>query len=416
MRTGTAGRPDSRSDCIVEIEPLRSGGIRVEVESKVSSMYGTSIERLTGEVLRALGLEHARVSIHDQGALPFVLAARIEAAAKRLSLRGEFLPPGPKVPPPLPERDRLRRTRLYLPGDQPKFFPNAGLHRPDAVILDLEDSVHPEAKDAARILVRNALRLLDFEGAERMVRINQGRPGMEDLRAILPSLPDTIVIPKCESPDQVNAVEREAQRILKERSISREFYLLPIIESALGVEHAYPVATASERVCALAIGLEDYTADIGAERTPQGLESLHARQVVLNAAKAAGVQALDSVYSDVDDAEGLERSCREARAMGFDGKGCIHPRQIALIHTAFAPTEREIAWAQQVVLAFEQAQKNRSTMIAVGSKMIDPPVVKRALRQMAQAIAAGKVPQEWRRSVRPIQISADPGLSQSEGD
>jgi citrate lyase subunit beta/citryl-CoA lyase len=211
-------------------------------------------------------------------------------------------------------------------------------------------------------------------------------------------------------------VEREAQRILKERSISREFYLLPIIESALGVEHAYRVATASERVCALAIGLEDYTADIGAERTPHGLESLHARQVVLNAAKATGVQALDSVYSDVDDAEGLERSCREARAMGFDGKGCIHPRQIALIHTAFAPTEREIAWAQQVVLAFEQAQKDRSNMIAVGSKMIDPPVVKRALRQMAQAIATGKVPQEWRRSVRPIQVSADPGLSQSEGD
>jgi citrate lyase subunit beta/citryl-CoA lyase len=295
-------------------------------------------------------------------------------------------------------------------------MPNAGLHRPDAVILDLEDSVHPEDKAAARLLVRNALRTIDFAGAERMVRINQGRTGLEDLHAVMSGLPDTIVIPKCESAEQVVAVEREAQRIMRERGHTRGFLLLPIIESALGVEHGFAIASASERICALSIGLEDYTADIGAERTVEGRESLFARQAVLNAAKAAGIQALDSVFSDVSDVEGLERSCREARSLGFDGKGCIHPRQIQAIHEAFAPTEREIAWAQQVVLAFEEAQKQRTNVVALGSRMIDPPVVQRAVRQTELAISAGKISGEWRITTPLIQTVVDPDLPLAEGE
>jgi len=417
MKNAAAGSPEKRSDCYVEVAPRNRGGIDVAMKSKVASLYGRTILGLVHEVLDSLGVRHARVRIEDQGALPFVIAARVETAARRShpSIRGEYVTPVRTIAA-APERERMRRTRLYLPGNQPKFFPNAGLHRPDCIILDLEDSVHPGEKDAARILVRNALRSLDFHGAERMVRINQGRTGLEDLQAVMPALPDVIVIPKCESPDQVQEVEYEAHRALRTRGLAREFYLLPIIESALGVEHAYAIASTTERVCGLSIGLEDYTADIGAERTADGRESLYARQRLLNAARAAGIQALDSVFSDVDDEVGLARSCREARSMGFDGKGCIHPRQIAVIHEAFQPTDREIAWSQQVVLAFEAAQKDRSSVVAVGSRMIDPPVVRRALRQMAQAIAAGKVSPGWRRHVDRIPEQKDAEIPLAEGE
>jgi citrate lyase subunit beta/citryl-CoA lyase len=178
----------------------------------------------------------------------------------------------------------------------------------------------------------------------------------------------------------VKLVEAELRAIERDLKLKRTILLLPIIESALGVVNAYLIATASTRVCALAVGLEDYTADIGVERTAEGRESLFARGAVVNAAKAAGVQALDSVFSDVDDLEGLRLSTLEAKSLGFEGKGCIHPRQIPVVHAAFAPTAQEIERAKQVVAASREAEKSGSGVVALGSKMIDPPVVRRAER------------------------------------
>jgi citrate lyase subunit beta/citryl-CoA lyase len=265
---------------------------------------------------------------------------------------------------------------------------NAGLHKPDGIILDLEDSVAPPEKDAARTLVRNALRSIDFKDSERMVRINQGDRGLEDLEFIAAHNVHVVLIPKVESAEQVIAVDKKISELLAAKAIGRPVYLMPIVESALGAIRAYEIATASPNIVALTIGLEDYTADIGVQRTDEGRESFWARCQVINAARAAGVQPIDSVYSDVANMEGLRQAVLEAKGLGFDGKGCIHPRQITVIHEAFAPTEAELTKARRIVEAFEEAQKMGLGVVSLGSKMIDPPVVKRAQRivRLAEAM------------------------------
>jgi len=374
-----------RSDLHVTFEPRPSGGIEIELESRVAPYYGESIRAQAGAVLEALGVPHARLTIHDEGALPFVIAARIEFAVRRAGLATGLraLPPQIPLPPPAP-RDRLRRSRLYLPGSEPKYFINAALHAPDAVILDLEDSVHPAEKDAARILVRNALRAVDFGAAERMVRINQLPLGLADLEEILPETPDLILIPKVEYPEQIVEVERHTRNISQ-----RPPWLMPILESALGIENAYAIATASNLNAALTIGLEDYTADLGVAKTAEGVESHYARSRTVNAARAAGLQAIDSVYGDVADMDGLRRWGHASRALGFEGMGCIHPLQIAVIHECFAPSQAEIDKALKIVAAFEEAQARGLGVVSLGSKMIDPPVVERALKLTKRARAMG---------------------------
>lgn len=400
MARAEAGRrgEDIRSDCWISIETKPDRGPDILVTSKVKTIYGESIERLITEGLELFGIKNARVEIEDQGALPFVIMARLEAAVKRIGIGNskEFLPeilPTSTYPT---SRERLRRSRLYLPGNEPKFMINAGLHKPDGVILDLEDSVHPSEKDSARILVRNALRQIDFMGAERMVRINQGDLGLEDLRFVIPHNVHIILIPKCESAEHVRRVDERIEEICRDLGIERKIYLMPIIESALGTVRAYEIATASPNNVALTIGLEDYTADIGTTRTAEGRESFWARSQIVNAARAAGIQPIDTVFSDVRDMEGLRQSVLEAKSLGFEGKGCIHPRQIAVIHEAFAPSSDEIEKAKRIVLAFEEAERKGLGVVSLGSKMIDPPVVKRALHTINAAIAAAKLTPDWR--------------------
>jgi len=393
-RTSEAGRwgADVRSDLYVRIEPRSRGGIDIELESRVKPYYGDAIRRQAEEVLEALGVRHAQIQIRDEGALPFVIAARIEAAVRRAGL-GEgtrVLPSRIALPEPS-SRDRMRRSRLYVPGSEPKYFINAALHGADGVILDLEDSVHSSEKDAARLLVRNALRAVDFLQCERMVRINQLPLGLEDLDEIVPESPDLILVPKVENPGQVIEAGKRIEAVKADYGISRPIWLMPILESALGIENAFAIATASEQIAALTIGLEDYTADLGVVKTATGAESLFARQRVVNAAHAAGVQAIDSVFGDVGDMEGLRAWGLNSRALGFEGMGCIHPLQIAVIHEAFSPTAAEIDRTRKIVAAYNEAQERGLGVVSLGSKMIDPPVVNRALKLMARAKAMGLV-------------------------
>jgi len=271
---------------------------------------------------------------------------------------------------------------------------NAGLHRPDGVILDLEDSVHPAEKDAARLLVRNALRCVDFGGAERIVRINQGPLGLEDLEAVVPEAPEMILIPKVETAEQVREVADRIQAIRQESGIASSIWLMPILESGLGIENAFAIASATDTVTALTIGLEDYTADLGVVKTREGDETAWARSRLVNAARAAGVQAIDSVYGDVADEEGLLAWGRRARGMGFVGMGCIHPRQIRIIHEAFAPTALELEKARRILAAFEEAQARGLGVVSLGTKMIDRPVVLRAQQLVERAREAGLIGEE----------------------
>jgi citrate lyase subunit beta/citryl-CoA lyase len=393
-RTGTAGHygPDVRSDLQVRIEIHDAGGIVVEIESRVKTYYGDAIRRQAEEVLEALGVRHARVEIHDEGALPFVVAARIEATVRRAGLgqNTRVLPDRLRLPEPS-ARDRVRRSRLYVPGSEPKYFINAALHGADAVILDLEDSVHVSEKDSARLVVRNALRAVDFLECERMVRINQLPLGLEDLNEIVPESPDLVLIPKVETPNQVLEVTTRIAEIKADYGITRPIWIMPILESALGIENALAIAKASDKIVALTIGLEDYTADLGVVKTSAGAESLYARQSVVNAARAAGIQAIDSVFGDVGDLEGLRAWGLTSRALGFEGMGCVHPTQIPVIHEAFAPSNAEIERARKIVTAYNDAQERGIGVVSLGSKMIDPPVVQRALKLIARAQAMGLI-------------------------
>ncbi len=218
----------------------------------------------------------------------------------------------------------------------------------------------------ARLLVRNALRAVDFGGCERMVRINQVPLGLEDLDAIVPEAPELILIPKTETVEQVKEVDERILNVLAHDGLAHSIWLMPILESALGLENAFAIASASPRVVALTIGLEDYTADLGVVKTAEGAETLFARQRLVNAAKAAHIQAIDSVYGDIDDLDGLRAWGLRSRAMGFEGMGCVHPRQIPVIHEAFAPTAEEIEKAERIVAAFDEAKAKGLGVVSLG--------------------------------------------------
>ena len=400
---GTAGNqgPGIRSDCHITLELKNNGGIKINLTSKVDALYKKSIQDLATQILDFFRVEHAVLDINDRGALPFVLAARIEAAIKQvLETDAEFwldLIPENKYQT---EKDKTRRSRLYLPGNSPKLMLNAGIHQPDAVILDLEDSVAVDKKEEARLIVRNALRAINFYGAERMVRINQLPMGLEDLEHVVPHHVNLVLIPKCESAEQVLSVDQKITQILTEKQLNYPVYIMPIIESALGVIKAFEIASASQRVAALSIGLEDYTADLGTSRTLEGRESFFARNQLVNAAKAVGIQAIDSVFSDIADMDALRIVVLESKSLGFDGMGCIHPRQIKVIHGAFAPSEAEIEKAKKIVIAFEEATDKGLGVVSLGSKMIDPPVVKRALKTIAVALETGLLPEDWKEQIQ----------------
>jgi len=397
-KQSTAGNhgPGVKSDCYVELELLPYGGIEIELKSKVKDLYGESIKRLANEILEDFGIKNARLNIDDSGALDFVLAARIEAAIKKLvETDHEYLLPVIEENKTASAKDQFRFSRLYLPGNSPKLMINAGIHHPNGIILDLEDSVAPDKKFEARFIVRNALRAVNFYGAERMVRINQIPDGLDDLRYLVPHHVNLILVPKAEEAEDILRVNEVIDILKKEHGITQPVWLMPIIESAKGVMHAYEIASAAANVVSLAIGLEDYTADLGTRRTNKGDESFFARSMVVNAARAAGIQPIDSVFSDVSDMEALAKNVQTSKGLGFDGMGCIHPRQIAVIHENFAPAPEEIEKAKKIVLAFKDAEAKGLGVVSLGSKMIDPPVVKRAQNTIEMAINMGKLDKDW---------------------
>ncbi len=397
--TGIAGNKGKgvSSDAEVEFQVTSNGGIDIQIESKVKALYGARIQKLTEDILIFFQIKNVIVKITDAGALDFVLAARLEAAIKKAfpEKKEEFLLPMLDENLGESQKEAFRFSRLYLPGNTPKLMINAGIHYPNGLILDLEDAVAPDKKFEARFLVRNALRNLRFYGAERMVRINQGGRGLEDLEYAIPHHVNLILVPKCESAEELKIVDRKIQSLRISYQIDHPVWLMPIIESAKGVLNAYEIASVSENVVAIAIGLEDYTADLGTRRSNEGSESFFARSMVVNTARAAGIQPIDSVFSDVSDMDALAENVKRSKALGFDGMGCIHPRQIKVIHDNFTPEVAEIEKAKKIYLAFKEAESKGLGVVSLGSKMIDPPVVKRASKTIELAISMGKLEKNW---------------------
>ncbi len=391
-KISTAGNygKEIRSDCKVTIELTKNDGLKIDLVSKVKEYFGDDIISLAKDVFEFFEVKHAKITIEDRGALDYVIAARIESAIKQLiDTDKEFLLPVIAENTNGTRKDRHRRSRLYLPGNTPKLALNAGIHKPDAIILDLEDSVAPAKKAEATILVRNALRSVNFYGAERMVRINQLPMGLDDLNYLIPHNVNLILVPKCETVQQIEKVNTTIAKIKKEKKLKYDIWLMPIIESALGVINSFQIACC-DNVVALAIGLEDYTADLGTQRTTEGTETFFARSQIVNSAHAAKIQPIDSVFSDVNNMEALKENVLRSKSLGFSGMGCIHPRQIPIIHSGYAPTEKEIEKARKIVEAYNEAKKKGLGVVALGSKMIDAPVVKRAQKTLDMATIGGK--------------------------
>ncbi|WP_163515305.1 aldolase/citrate lyase family protein [Gelidibacter japonicus] len=385
-----------RSDCFMTFELKTEGGIKLTLSSKVESIYGEHIRLLCLKILDYFEVKHAVLDIEDSGALDFVIAARLESVIKQSKASDkEFLQELITENTLITNKKRNRITRLYLPGNTPSLMINSGIHQPDGVILDLEDSVAYLKKHEARFLVRNALRSLNFLGAERMVRINQFPEGLKDLPYLIPHNVNVILIPKCENEVQIKTIVGHIEMIQKKSKTINPVWLMPIIESAKGVLNIVEIAKSSNTIVAIAIGLEDLTADLGVSRTHLGIESLFARSQIITTCKAFGIQPIDSVFSDVEDLEGLKENVLASKSLGFEGMGCIHPRQIEIIRRYFAPSDDEIEEAKSIIVAYNLAIEKGLGVISLGTKMIDVPVVEKAKHIIKHAIELGRLDENW---------------------
>ena len=289
---------------------------------------------------------------------------------------------------------RLLRSLLYVPGNMPSMLQNMPVFHCDAVIIDLEDAVPHTEKDAARRLVRRFLEGYRDRDKEILVRINAlDTPwGQADLREVIPALPDGVRLPKADTPEVVERLDTLLTELEEERGLEiGRFRILPSIESALGVINCIDIAQSSSRLLGLAFGAEDYTASMEIERTKAGDELMNARARVVWAAKAAGIPAIDSIFADVKDMEGLRRETELVKALGYTGKSLVNPRQIEVVHAVFAPKPEEIAYALEVLEAIQRARELGTGVISLGGKMVDAPVVKRAYRTLRTAHAQGLI-------------------------
>lgn len=292
---------------------------------------------------------------------------------------------------------RLRRTMLFVPGNNPGMIKDAGIYSQDSIMFDLEDSVSLGEKDAARFLVYQALSSMDYGDKELVVRINDPatKGGREDLEAIVRTRRAVIRLPKTETAEDMLACEREIARIERESGIEEgSTLMMAAIESAAGVLNAREIACSSKRLIGIALGAEDYVTDLKTSRSPGGIELLFGRSMILLAARAAGIDAIDTVYSDVNNEEGFRAEVELIHQLGFDGKSIINPRQIKTVHEVYTPTEKDISKALAVMDAIEEANRKGSGVISLNGKMVDRPIVLRAQRVLALARAAGVLREE----------------------
>ncbi len=286
----------------------------------------------------------------------------------------------------------MRRSMLFLPGNNPNMLINGNCLGSDAVIFDLEDAVAPDQKDAARILVRNTMRYMDFRGCEIIVRINSiDTPyWKQDIDTILPYKPNLILLPKTSSAEDVRQADAYISEVEAKLGIEKNTVgLMPLIETAMGVENAFAIATGASRVEALFLGAEDLTADLRCKRTKEGREIEYARTRLVVAARAAGVDVYDTPFTDVNDDEGIWTDAQLAKALGFTGKASISPRHVEVINQVFSPTQKDVDYAYEVMDAIALAKEQGKGAISLHGKMIDAPIVARAEQTIAMAQALG---------------------------
>lgn len=292
--------------------------------------------------------------------------------------------------------ERLRRTMLFMPGNNPSMLQSAGILGADSIILDLEDAVSITEKDAARILVRNAIKSIDFYDTEVVVRINplSSGFGIEDVTEIGRVKPDALMVTKATEEDVRRVCEILTKVEMEEGFEAGSIKLFPLIETAYGLETIHSVIKASNRVVGILLGAEDLTADLGIKRTREGEELFYARSKVAAACRAHKIDAIDTPFADMEDCEGFVNDIHRAKSLGMTGKAAINPRQVDTIHEIFAPSEEEINYAQRVIRAMEEAKKESKGVFALDGKMVDAPIIARAENVIKKARLAGLI-KEW---------------------
>ncbi|SQI99738.1 citrate (pro-3S)-lyase subunit beta [Aggregatibacter aphrophilus] len=276
---------------------------------------------------------------------------------------------------------KLRRSMLFVPGSNAAMLSNSFIYKPDSIMFDLEDAVALKEKDSARLLVAHALQHPLYQEIETVVRVNllDSEFGLLDLNAVVRAGVDVVRMPKTETAQDVVDMDNAITDI--EKACRREVgstKMLAAIESPLGITQANQIATASKRLIGIALGAEDYVRNLKTERSPEGIELLFARCSILQAARAAGIQAFDTVYSNANNEEGFLKEAALIKQLGFDGKSLINPRQIELLHNLFAPTQKDVDQAKRIIEAAEEAEKQGSGVVSLNGKMIDAPIIDRA--------------------------------------
>ncbi|HES0454160.1 TPA: citrate (pro-3S)-lyase subunit beta [Streptococcus pyogenes] len=292
--------------------------------------------------------------------------------------------------------ERLRRTMMFVPGANAAMLRDAPLFGADSIMFDLEDSVSLKEKDTSRALVHFALKTFDYSSVETVVRVNGlDSCGALDTEAVVLAGVNVIRLPKTETAQDIIDVEAVIERVERENGIEvGRTRMMAAIESAEGVLNARDIAKASKRLIGIALGAEDYVTNMKTRRYPDGQELFFARSMILHAARAAGIAAIDTVYSDVNNTEGFQNEVRMIKQLGFDGKSVINPRQIPLVNEIYTPTKKEIDHAKQVIWAIREAESKGSGVISLNGKMVDKPIVERAERVIALATAAGVLSEE----------------------
>lgn len=292
--------------------------------------------------------------------------------------------------------ERLRRTMMFVPGSNAGMMRDATLYGADSIMFDLEDSVSLNEKDSARTLVHFALKTFDYSSVETVVRINGlDTAGKLDIEAMVLAGINVIRLPKTENAQDIIDVEAEIKKVEEENGIEvGTTRMMAAIESPGGTLNARDIAHASDRLVGIALGAEDYVTSMKTTRSSEGVELIFARSMILHAAREAGIAAIDTVYSDVDNEEGLRAEVEHIKQLGFDGKSVINPRQIPVVNDIYAPTDEEIQNAKEVIWAIEEAESKGSGVIALDGQMIDKPIVERAERVIAMAKAANLISKE----------------------
>lgn len=279
------------------------------------------------------------------------------------------------------QKMKLRRSMLFVPGSNAGMISNTFIYKPDSIMFDLEDAVALAEKDSARILVAHALQHPLYKAMETVVRVNplDSEFGLKDLNAVVRAGVDVVRMPKTETAQDVIDMDNAITEI--EKACGREVgstLMLAAIESPLGITQANQIATASTRLIGIALGAEDYVRNLKTERSADGIELLFARCSILQAARAAGIQAFDTVYSNANNEEGFLNEAALIKQLGFDGKSLVNPRQIELLHNLFAPTQKDVEQAQRIIEAAEEAKRNGLGVVSLNGKMIDAPIIDRA--------------------------------------